>query len=409
MDNIVVVDGEIVNGGGQVLRNSSAYAAILGKSVHFKNIRVNRRTPGLRPQYLEGLEVVAKLSKSKLVDAFVDSQEVHFVGGQIAASVVPLTDGKSSSAQQIHTKDAAISLLLQASLPVLLFSPTVTDLVFTGGAKMLVSPSIDYMKHVLVPLLEKHFNVTVNVDIARRDFMPSGDALVNVRTYPTTESLPPIRMRDRGRIVRVSSILYGYGRADQLFIDEVQMALNETLRDRHGVDMNLRFSSDIQGSETDFPLVCRILVYAETSTGCILGGGATIPRDRHNASNSPKELATSAVLDLDTQLAHGGCTDEYLQDQLVIFMALADGVSEIVTGPITPHTCSAVEIAHLMTDAKFEVIPVADSPRNVIRCEGIGHLLSRSHQQASISSVFLTCAHHRRQDFGDMFKHVRAT
>ena len=38
------------------------------------------------------------------------------------------------------------------------------------------------------------------------------------------------------------------------------------------------------------------------------------------------------------QLGHGGCTDEHLQDQVIIFMALASGTSQLLTGPLSLHT-----------------------------------------------------------------------
>ncbi|KAG0590388.1 hypothetical protein KC19_1G095700 [Ceratodon purpureus] len=409
MEDVVKIDGAVVKGGGQVLRNSASYAAILGKSVQFVNVRASRSRPGLRPQYIEGLEVVAKLSKCTLVNACEASQAVSFIPRELAIrdsqSSEPSCTDPISSAYEIHTKNAATSLLLQASLPVLLFSPNVTEMTLTGGTNMLISPSIDYMKRVLVPLLHRHFNVVVDVDIVRRDCMPSGEALVKVRTHPT-ESLPPISLRDRGSVARVSSIVYGYGKADDQFVEAAKMALHETLRDS-GINMDASFSSDMQGAETEHPLVCRALVYAEMTTGCILGGGSRIPKVRGEVVSDPKELMSSAVLDLVKQLAHGGCIDEYLQDQLVIFMALADGVSEIVTGPITEHTEHALEVAHRMTDAKFFVTPVAGSDRFEIRCEGIGHM-SRSRHPIPNGSAFVTCAQHQRQDFGDMFKHVNA-
>jgi len=78
-------------------------------------------------------------------------------------------------------------------------------------------------------------------------------------------------------------------------------------------------------------------------------------------------------------------------------MALADGISEIITGCLTLHTRTAIDIAEQMTGAKFEVkrldtMDEADSTsnydeiqghiygakglvagRHLIRCRGIGH------------------------------------
>lgn len=42
-----------------------------------------------------------------------------------------------------------------------------------------------------------------------------------------------------------------------------------------------------------------------------------------------------------------------LQDQLIIFMALADGVSSITCGRPTLHTETAIEVAEQMTAAHF--------------------------------------------------------
>ena len=55
---------------------------------------------------------------------------------------------------------------------------------------------------------------------------------------------------------------------------------------------------------------------------------------------------------------NGGCVDEWLQDQLILYAALADGVSDITTGSITLHTKTAIAIAELMVGAEFEISKV---------------------------------------------------
>ena len=55
----------------------------------------------------------------------------------------------------------------------------------------------------------------------------------------------------------------------------------------------------------------------------------------------------------------GGCVDGWMQDQLVPFMALADGDggerSEMLVGELTLHTRTAMWVAERMTGCEFEV------------------------------------------------------
>lgn len=47
----MVVDGSVLEGGGQILRVSVALSAALGRPLHITRIRANRKPkPGLRPQ-----------------------------------------------------------------------------------------------------------------------------------------------------------------------------------------------------------------------------------------------------------------------------------------------------------------------------------------------------------------------
>jgi RNA 3'-terminal phosphate cyclase (ATP) len=65
-----------------------------------------------------------------------------------------------------------------------------------------------------------------------------------------------------------------------------------------------------------------------------------------------------------------------MQDQMIIFMALAKGESRILTGPLSLHTETAIYIATEFTDAKFSIIPVETGntcTKNIIQCHGIGH------------------------------------
>ena len=58
-------------------------------------------------------------------------------------------------------------------------------------------------------------------------------------------------------------------------------------------------------------------------------------------------------------------------DQLVIFMALAEGESEIIGREPTLHTRTAVAVAEMLTRAKF-TIKVVENGLWSIQCVGTG-------------------------------------
>ncbi|XP_020893413.1 RNA 3'-terminal phosphate cyclase [Exaiptasia diaphana] len=88
-----------------------------------------------------------------------------------------------------------------------------------------------------------------------------------------------------------------------------------------------------------------------------------------------ERVAGDSVDELLRNVESGGCVDEHLQDQLIIFMALAAGKSRVRSGPLTMHTKTAIHIAELVTKASFTVTPCGtdNSPETfLIECDGIG-------------------------------------
>eukprot|EP00475_Leptophrys_vorax_P017144 TRINITY_DN2369_c0_g1_i2.p1 TRINITY_DN2369_c0_g1~~TRINITY_DN2369_c0_g1_i2.p1 ORF type:complete len:157 (-),score=43.05 TRINITY_DN2369_c0_g1_i2:76-546(-) len=118
----------------------------------------------------------------------------------------------------------------------------------------------------------------------------------------------------------------------------------------------------------------------KTSTGCLLGGDALGGRE------TPRKVGEEAAKELIRAWKEGGCVDEWLQDQLIIYMALAEGRSEFLSGPVSLHTKTAIYCAEQLTSAKFSITPVSsnqededddekkkqDSTTNLIVCEAMG-------------------------------------
>lgn len=84
-----------------------------------------------------------------------------------------------------------------------------------------------------------------------------------------------------------------------------------------------------------------VILVARTTTGCFLG--ATALGERGVSSEAVGEAAADALI---KAIETGACVDEYLGDQLVIFMALAEGESRVLAPfPLSLHTQTAIAVA----------------------------------------------------------------
>ncbi|XP_053549709.1 RNA 3'-terminal phosphate cyclase [Bombina bombina] len=355
--NTMEVDGGIMEGGGQILRICTALSCLLGIRVHVVRIRAGRSTPGLRPQHLSGLEIVRDLCAGRLEKAEIGSTEIIFTPSRIK--------GGSLTAD---TKTAgSVCLLLQVSLPCVLFAESPTVLVLKGGTNAEMAPQIDYTTMVFRPIAER-FAFKLDCDIRRRGYYPRGGGEILVKVSPV-KNLTPITMTDRGNVTKI------YGRAFVAGVLPYKMARDmassavRCIR-REVNNLHVDIQAVQEPSDKAVGNGSGIIVIAETSTGCLFAGSALskrgVPADKVGAE------AADILL---RNLRHGGCVDEYLQDQLIIFMALADGISRIRTGPLTLHTQTAIHFAQQFTKAKFTVnrCEEPDAENYIIECQGTGH------------------------------------
>jgi len=112
-----------------------------------------------------------------------------------------------------------------------------------------------------------------------------------------------------------------------------------------------------------------ILVIATTTTGCIICGSSIGEKGK-----KAEDIGLDAAKSLCDDIEIGCCVDRYLQDQLIIFMALAKGTSKIKTGPLTEHTKTSIHYSQLLTGAQFTVTKAPGAYKQNtfwIECTGI--------------------------------------
>ncbi|KAA1470953.1 RNA 3'-terminal phosphate cyclase [Dentipellis sp. KUC8613] len=359
-NEVILLDGSVLEGGGQLLRVAIALSVLLSKPIAIDNIRGNRKPPGLKHQHAAGLRLAAEICTAQLDGCEIGSTSVAF-----RPSVKP----QLSKCYKADPGTAgSIALLLQISLPCLVFSSTPvapTKIILRGGTNAIQAPQIDYVQHVFLPFIHKHFGFEPMIKIVRRGYFPKGGGEVDVDVPAVHSQLPAVILVERGKVDSIHGRSYVAGLPKSV-AEAMRTAATDALV-KSGVDAEIIDVEAIREKPSDcVGSGSGIVLWAKTENGCIIAGSAL-----GRKGVDPGRVGQDAAEELTSNFGHGGCVDEYMQDQMIIFLALAQGKSRVKTGPLTLHTRTAIWVTEQLCGTKFHVEESGNSC--FIECEGIGY------------------------------------
>lgn len=280
---------------------------------------MNERTNALLfTRLLSGLQLAAEICSAVTTGVALKSRTYTFRPNDIRLGEYTSDPGTAGS----------ITLLLQLALPCLLFAspanvyrdvgaPPISRLILKGGSNTTNAPQTDYVQYVLFPFLVRHFKLSsehLTAKTIRRGFWPKGGGTfhVTVPALAAGHTLPPIDLTERGQILGVKGVAFS-ANASSRSIAEMQQGALSTL---HAATSTINLAHDQIDIQAD-PLPLQrsldksgygIVLWAETSAGCILGGSAISQRGK-----SAFVAGAEAAEELLRNISHGGCVDEHLQ------------------------------------------------------------------------------------------------
>ena len=342
---MIEIDGGKKSGSGTILRLSIALSAIKQQPLHIINIRQNRPQPGLKHQHLEAVLTAAKLCNAKVNGATLGSRELWFTPSII----------KGGDFEAVIETAGSIPMLLMAVLPICLFAENPVRLhVAKGGTDTIHAPTINYMRNVFLPTLER-MGVKAEIKVQKYGYYPNGMGGATMRVNPVN-NLNPVMLNSFGKLQKINGV------SVCTFLSERQVASRQA-RAAQDCLSHLGYNIEIQiENDHSNPIQkgSSIVLWTQTNKGTIIGADS-IGEVRKMAEDVGKEAAQRFLVELIAQPT----TDIYLADMLIPYMALAKGNSVIVARNISEHIESNIWLMQKMLNVEFSTIKM----NNLFRIE----------------------------------------
>jgi RNA 3'-terminal phosphate cyclase (ATP) len=332
---VIEIDGSQKSGSGTILRLSVALAAVLGQTLHIRNIRQNRPQPGLRPQHLEAVLTAARLCDAELEGAELNSRELWFKPKKVKGGKVEAEIGTAGS----------IPMLLMTVLPICAFAEDTVHLrVSKGGTDVSNSPTINYVRLVLLPTLRR-MGIDAALTVHKYGYYPKGMGEVTIVVEPC-KSLKPLRLEDFGKTGSIKGVSVCTFLAERRVAERQAKAANNCLEDRG-------YAADIQIiNDNSNPLQkgSSLVLWAETDTGAILGADA-IGELRKTSETVGREAAEKLIAEISSKPT----VDVHLADMLVPYAVFAEGRSVYLARAISEHLETNIWLAEKILNVRFNV------------------------------------------------------
>ncbi len=350
---MIEVDGSIGEGGGAVLRTALALSAVSQNPIHIYNIRAKRTKPGLQPQHLRGVEALTKLAKARIDGSRLNSTELMFEPSVIEGGKYRADIGTAGST----------TLILQILMPAAAFASGPIDVEITGGTDNPMAVPIDFLKNVTLPILRK-MGYRGEAECVRRGHYPRGGGIVRAHIEPV-EKLQALELTELGKVVRIAGVAHCV-RLPAHIATRMSHAASMVLIKAGYSKVDIKAESYEPARDPHLGPGAGIVLWAETELGAILGA-SSLGRPGKPAEQVGREAGESLARQLDTSCA----VDRHLTDQLIPYMALADGISDITSTELTSHTITNISLVEQIIGVKFEVDGKLGGPGR-IRVGGLG-------------------------------------
>ena len=324
------IDGSYGTGGGQLVRNAVALAALTGTAIRIRAIRAKRDKPGLAPQHLTAVQAVGEICGARIEGLALRSNEIEFGPGPVRGGRFAFDVGTAGS----------ITLVLQALLPLMVAARAGFQVEVAGGTDVRAAPPLDYLREVLLPLITR-MGADVRLAARRRGYFPRGGGIVEVTVAP--RALRPLRIDAPGRLLGVDGLAH---------VAHLPAHIAERMRSSALGRLGTRAApascdtAVLQGEEA-IGQGGALVIWARCEHTVLAAGRVAERGLRSEALGEAVGAELAADLDANASL------DVYAADQILVYLALAGGESSFTTRELTDHVRTAMWLIEQFLPVRF--------------------------------------------------------
>lgn len=339
---MITIDGSYGEGGGQILRTALALSCITNKAVHITNIRKGRHKPGLLQQHLTCVKAAKKITRAKVKGDEFRSQELLFEPAEIESGKYFFNVAEERGSA------GSVTLVLQTILPILIRANESSSVSISGGTHTKWSPPVHYTQKVLQSTL-KSLGLDVSVALKKWGFYPIGKGEIEVK-IESTDQIKDINLAERGSLQCLSGISVVAG-----------LPLSIAERQKREVKRNLKdWTPEIEVLEVSTASKGTFVFLLAEFENLVAGFSAL-----GEPGKLAEKVADEACDDFLYYYNSGQAIEQWLADQIILFLALAKENSVFTTSKISQHLLTNIWVIKKFLDANIEIAGELDKPGKV--------------------------------------------